>query len=158
MTSTRNMLRIEPSKREQKYLRCLTRLAIDDGRSAIVNPKHACHPFIIWQQREGCLVDTRQVQLPEPFSGRRSILRLGLVGMNPGYDPDERFPIVSWLSHCDAPLFREPLRSSWTSGCPWCPALGSDRKLFPRKHTLLLSPRCTRPHVRGEPLQVRRQV
>jgi hypothetical protein len=51
------------------------------------------------------LVDTRQVQLPEPFSGRRSILRLGLVGMNPGYDPDERFPIVSWLSHATHRFF-----------------------------------------------------
>jgi hypothetical protein len=66
----------------------LSREIYDDGMAAFHDPAHPCHPFVRWQRENGC----PEFQLPEPFSGRRSMLRLVFVGMNPGFTADEDMP------------------------------------------------------------------
>jgi hypothetical protein len=63
----------------------------DDGIAAIHDPRHPCHHMITLQTDQGI----RPPQLPEPFFGAYSNLRLVFVGLNPSLSADEVIPIAS---------------------------------------------------------------
>lgn len=63
----------------------------DDGIASVHDPRHPCHHMITLQTTQGI----RPPQLPEPFSGAHSNLRLIFVGLNPSLSDDEVIPTAS---------------------------------------------------------------
>lgn len=66
-----------------------SRRIYDDGLEALEDPTHPCRHMVEWQFE--CNPD-QPFQLPEPFSGQQSTLRLIFIGLNPSFSPNEHFP------------------------------------------------------------------
>jgi hypothetical protein len=95
--------RAKPSRRFEKVGRSGARSSIEVTRELLLNiatcgelpgarsdPGHPCHRVVCVQTSP----DLRQV--PEPWSGRLSEVRILFVVANPLLDPDERFPSADW--------------------------------------------------------------
>lgn len=67
-----------------------SRRIFDDGLEAAADPRHPCHHMLMRQMKPGIA----PLQMPEPFSGKGSSLRLVFVGLNPSLSDDEIIPTV----------------------------------------------------------------
>jgi hypothetical protein len=69
--------------------RRFSRRVFEDALEAVQERNHPCHHFVQWQEEQD---DYRAFQLPEPFSGRWSILKLAFIGLNPSFTGAEVMP------------------------------------------------------------------
>lgn len=66
--------------------RMFSKRIFDDGLAAVSDRSHPCHHMMARQVEGGI----QPVQLPEPFSGNRSTLRLVFIGLNPSLSVDDK--------------------------------------------------------------------